>query len=236
MYLKRNKIILVYLLICVCCFTSSCMRIIEDPAKKYNEEFLKNNYMKIKRYRDKHLKLAENYDIYYRDDKVDLVDSKYYNATDGTKLKKEYRSRKYKEEHNKKHNDIEYLNQDLSIYHTNRTLKDVDDLDECGYNCDTDIMYVENNYKDYSSSIVSFDDVKINNMYLYGDLSLRKEKDYNYVDGAVLQANFDYIDVMNRVKEELYLRQKSEEIKKKTTNKDTLNNIKSKFLNLFNGK
>lgn len=212
------------------------MRIIEDPAKKYNEEFLKNNYMKIKRYKDKHLRLAESHNIYYRDNKVDLIDSKYYNATDGTKLKKEYRSRKYKEKQNEKQNDIEYLNQDLSIYYTNRNLKDVNDLDECEYNCSTNIAYVENNYKDYSNSVVGFDDIKINNLYLYGDLSLRKEKDYNYVDGAVLQANFDYIDIMNRVKEELYLKQKAEEQKKNSVNVDKLNNIKGKFLKLFDKK
>ena len=85
MYLKKNKCLLIYLLV----FSTSCMRIIEDPAKKYNDEFLKNNAIKISRYKNKHLKLAENHDIYYRDNKVDLIDSKYYNATDRTKLKKE---------------------------------------------------------------------------------------------------------------------------------------------------
>ena len=232
MYLKKNKCLLIYLLL----FSTSCMRIIEDPAKKYNDEFLKNNSIKIRRYKNKHLKLAEEHDIYYRDNKVDLVDSKYYNATDGTKLKKEYRSRKYKEKIEEKNNNIEYLDQDLSIYYTNRTLKDVDGLVECEYNCDNSVRYVENNHKDYSSAIVGFNDININNSYLYGNLSLRKEKDYNYVDNAVLQVNYDYIDIMNRVKEELYLKQKGKENKKMPTNKDALTNIKGKFLNLFNKK
>ncbi|MBO4956495.1 MAG: hypothetical protein J6C50_01520 [Rickettsiales bacterium] len=229
MYLENKKNYL--LLFFVCYFCVSCARVIEDPAKRYNDEFLKNNYLKIRRKRDKHLKLAKQHDIYYRDDKTDLIDSKYYNATDGTKLKKEYRSRKYNEEEINT-DKVKYLDSDLSLYYRDRRLKDTKIGDSCDYNCDNTILYVQDNYKDYSKEKITFDDIEPTREQLYGSLALRKDKEYHYIDNTVMQKNLDYIDVMDRVKSEVYLRQKALDAEH-NRGKGTVDAIKNKFKDLF---
>lgn len=225
----KNKIVITLFLIII---TTSCSTI-DDPVKKYNDEFLKNNYLKIKNKKEKHLKIAKENEIYYRDDKTDLIDSKYYNPIRGTKLKKEYRNRLIDEDYKEKKDNIKYLDNDMSIYYRERTLKDTNITNDCDYNCDVDIAYLENNYKDYSQSIVSFKDTEPNSEQLYGSLELRRDKSYNYIDSAVMQKNFDYIDIMNRTKKELYLKEKERKEAEESKSNSTITNIKDKFKNLF---
>ena len=229
MYLK-NKIFII-----VCLLSVSCTNIIEDPAKKYNDEFLRNNYLKIRKKKAKHLEIARENNIYYRDEKVDLVDSKYFTPIKGTKLKKDYRDRVENTENNKK-DEIKYLGSDLSIYYKERRLKDKDIIDDCDYDygCVENIIYIEDNYPDYSKEKVMFSDIKPSEEKLYGSLELRKDKSYNYIDSAVMQENFDYIDIMNRVKKELYLKEKRQIVEKTDNNKNSIiDNIKNKFKSLF---
>lgn len=209
----------------------SCTTVRYDPAKKYNEEFLKNNGLKIRAQKSKHMKIAKENDIYYRDNKTDLIDSKYYNSINGTKLKREYKNTGYIDEEKKKE-EIKYLDSDLSICYRERKLKDSDISDSCTYNCG-DIVYLENNYKDYSKDRVNFDDVEPSREQLYGSLMLRKEKEYNYIDNITMQRNFDYIDIMNRVKREIYLKEKEEENRENNKNTGVVNSIKNRFRNLF---
>ena len=52
-----------------------------------------------------------------------------------------------------------------------------------------------------------------------------------------MQENFDYIDIMNRIKKEIYLENKKQEIqnidKSKSRTENALTTIKNKFMNLF---
>lgn len=233
MYLKNKQKI--FLLFCILAtILTSCVSIIEDPSKKYNDEFLNKNSLKIKRQKQKHLKIARENDIYYSDDKINLVDSKYYNAMRGTSQKKNYKGKIKIENGNETKNDIKYLNEQLSIYYSNRRLKDKDDnFIECEYDCSENIAYLENNHNSYSKNRISFDDIQLTEEQLYGNLTLRKDKQYNQIDAITLQKEFDYIDVMNRIKNELYLKEKEKMSKNTQKYNKTIDNVKNKFLKLF---
>jgi hypothetical protein len=210
----------------------SCVRVVEDPAKKYNTEFLKNNSLRIKKSKEKHLEKAKEHGINYRVREADIVDADYYYKTPvGTKAKKNYRTNS---EDNDKKKDIKYLGTDISIYHKQRNLKDKEDyiLDRNRNN--KSIFYVKENYSDYAEEKITFNDITPTTEKLYGDLKLRKEKRYNSINNRVMQESFDYIDIMNRIKKEMYLKDKENETinaDKRKTNVTT--NIRSKFMNLF---
>lgn len=220
---KKSSIFLLILLL-----TSACVRIIEDPVKKYNTEFLKNNSRRISRNKKKHLAIAKEEGIYYRNNETDKIDLKYYAAANGTKLKKSYKTKinGSNDEYSKK--DIQYLDSDLSIYYRQRNLKDKEDILLSDDKINR-IFYIQDNYFDYAKQKITFSDVEPTSEKLYGSLELRKEKEYNYISNQIIQENFDYIDIMNRVKKELYLKEKenSSNVKK------NMSSVKSKFLKLF---
>ena len=211
-------------------FLNACGTI-EDPVAKYNREFLKTNSMKIRRQKNKHLKIANENNIYYRENKTDLVDADYYEPIRGTKLKRDFRNKKTIEDIPDV-GDIEYMDSDLSLYYRQRNLKDPQYYDDDN---SQKILYLAENYKDYSEERVDFD-IEPTSDKLYGTIEERKDKNYNYIDSSVMQENFDYIDIMNRVKNEIYLKQKEEETKNKSNNTGIINSVVNKFKNLFNKK
>ena len=207
----------------------SCRRVIESPVVKYNREFLKKNSMKIARQKSKHKKIAEQNSIYYRDNKVDLVDEYYYEPMRGTKLKKEYRGKRTLSED--ENTNVEYMDSDLSLYYKQRNLKDFDIYDDDDSN---KILFLAENHGDYSEEGVSFTDINPTSEQLYGTIQERKEKDYNYIESDVMQENFDYIDIMNRVKNEIYLKQKEERQQRERENSGgVVNSIIDRFKKIF---
>lgn len=179
--------------------------------------------------RNKHMKIASENNIYYRDNKADLVDEEYYEPMRGTKLKREFRNKRITDEEEEQEK-IKYLDSDISIYYRERTLKDPDTY----YDEDNEeIVFLAENYGDYSEDIVSFSDVWPTSEELYGSLEFRKTKDYNYIDSDVMQENFDYIDIMNRVKNEIYLQQKEEQVAEERKSGGVINTVLDKFKQLF---
>ncbi len=224
----KNIILLLYL--------PSCVNVIESPVKKYNTEFLRTNARKINRSKNKHLNLAKQQNIYYRINNTDAIDNAYYKKTNGSKLKKNYRYDDTNIKNEEKPKELKYLGSDLSIYYKQRNLKDDSDFIKFDEDHSQFIMYLAENYPDYSKERISFGDIKPSSDMLYGNLKLRKEKEYKYIDNQTMQENFDYIDIMNRVKKEVYLENKKQEIKDNINNKKTegtLTTIKNKFMNLF---
>ena len=227
MYLKTKIFILFFFLL------TSCRNVIESPVAKYNREFLKKNSMKIAKQKNKHKKIASENNIYYRDNKVDMVDEYYYEPIRGTKLKKEYRNKKTLEEDAYKQNDVEYMDSDLSLYYKQRNLKDFDTYSD---NDGREILFLAENYKDYAKEGIDFNNIQPTSEQLYGSIQERKEKDYNYIESDVMQENFDYIDVMNRVKNEIYLKQKEEQQRKARENNGSggvINSVVDRFKKLF---
>jgi hypothetical protein len=208
------------------------MRVVEDPAKKYNAEFLKNNSTKINRAKNKHLAKAKEHGINYRVDEIDLVDSKYYNVNVGTKSKKNYRNNNNMDEEEDRKN-VDYLNSDISIYYKQRNLKDKEDSYFDDYDDRKKIYYVEDNYPDYSKEKISFGDIEASSEKLYGSLDSRKEKEYNMVDNQTMQENFDYIDIMDRIKKEIYIKSKEDEKKTSGGTGKIIKSIREKFTSLF---
>ncbi len=230
---NKNYIISIILLLSI----TSCVNVIESPVKKYNTEFLRTNARKINRSKNKHLALAKEQGIYYRINNTDAIDSKYYKKSNGSKLKKNYRYSEVGIDNDKEQKEIKYLGSDLSIYYKQRNLKDDNDFIKLNEDHAQLIMYLAENYPDYSKERISFDDIKPNNDMLYGNLKLRKEKEYKYIDNQTMQENFDYIDIMNRIKKEIYLENKKQEAqsidKSKNRTENALTTIKNKFMNLF---
>lgn len=232
LYLKSSKFVYVLAFF----YLSSCVRTVDNPVKKYNSEFLRNNSNKISRSKNKHLSLAREQGIYYRVSEADAIDSNYYKGANGSKLKKNYRNNnKMNEEEKQK--EIKYLDDNLSIYYKHRSLKDDSDMIKLDKDHKEFLMYLAENYPDYSKERINFGDIEPSSEILYGDLTLRKDKDYKYIDNQTMQENFDYIDIMSRVKKQLYLEGKKREIKnnegKKKDAEGAIQSIKNKFMGLF---
>lgn len=209
-------------------FLLTACNTIEDPVAKYNREFLKTNSNKIRRQKNKHIKIANENNIYYRDNKIDVVDSDYYEPIRGTELRKKFKDKKTMDEI-EKIEDINYFDSDLSLYYRQRNLKDPQLYDDRNKE---NILFLSKNYKDYSEERVDFN-ITPDEDKLYGTIEERKEKDYNYIESSTMQKNFDYIDIMNRVKNEIYLKQKEEESKNKSGT-GVVNSVVNRFKNLFN--
>lgn len=227
MFLKFSFIVILFL--------TSC-NTVEDPSAKYNREFLKSNSPKIRRKKNKHLRIAKENNIYYTNDVSSLVDSDYYEPIRGTKLKKNFRDKKTLDDIPKAE-EIKYLDSDISLYYKQRNLKDLQYYDKKNIDGEK-ILYLADNYDNYLKKGVTFDDIKLDNNKLYGTIEERKDKNYNYIDSAIMQENFDYIDIMNRVKNEIYIKQKGERQKKESPEKgnSTINSVVNKFKDLFNKK
>lgn len=209
-------------------FLLTACNTIEDPVAKYNREFLRTNSNKIRRQKNKHIKIANENNIYYRDNKTDVVDSDYYEPIRGTELRKKFKDKKTMDEI-EKIEDINYFDSDLSLYYRQRNLKDPQLYDDRNKE---NILFLSKNYKDYSEERVDFN-ITPDEDKLYGTIEERKEKDYNYIESSTMQKNFDYIDIMNRVKNEIYLKQKEEESKNKSGT-GVVNSVVNRFKNLFN--
>lgn len=234
LFLKSNIIVIFLLLFS--CSTS------KNPVQKNNDIFLSKYSKQISRAKQKHLKKAKESGIKY-DEKTteDLVDSSYYKSRHSRKqilddvLSNELRTK----EDNK--NEPVYLKDDLSIYFRNRTLKDeYDDLGYELYDNDEKLRYLIENKSDYSEVRTDFNSIEPNKEKLYGELKLRDNDFYSSVGADVILKNYDYLYVMDTVKKELELKNKSDQEekesdvdKKKSNTKKVLDSLKDKFKELL---
>jgi hypothetical protein len=94
-------------------------------------------------------------------------------------------------------------NYGVSIYHRARNLRErvgsPDNLFSSG------ISYLQSNHSDYSKSKIDFVGIKPSAKALHGELKLRKGRDDGVPSDVDLQKCFDYLDVMDITKKEMYL-------------------------------
>jgi hypothetical protein len=216
----------------------SCGFTKKDPVKKYNSTFLEKNAAKIEKPRKKHEKLVkEVQEESHRKNSPIKPDSRTSNFMRAIKI------------HRNKDTSIEQnstiqIDPGLSIYYRESRLKDkADDFDSFLLgNGNNRQSYLEENYRDYSEEKISFKNIKPTAKGLYGELKLRKEEERAIPSNLDFLKCFDYIDLMDRTKKEIYLKSKEAEktakpSESKTTGRalDSVVTTKEKLLKMFKG-
>lgn len=231
-----NKTTIVILLLLSSCSSN------KNPVKKNNDIFLSKYSKQIERAKQKHLKKAKDSGINYSEKTVDdLVDSSYYKARNSRKQMLDYVSSNELRVKDEDKNDPIYLEDDLSIYFRNRTLKD--EYDDLGYELYDDgekLRYLIENKNDYSEVKTDFNSIRPTKEKLYGELKLRNNDFYSSAGADVILKNYDYLYVMDTVKKELELKNKAAkdedktDSSRKTSNtKKVLDSLKSRFKELL---
>ncbi|MDR2077934.1 MAG: hypothetical protein LBP39_03135 [Rickettsiales bacterium] len=214
MFLK-NEVAIVGILLSI--LLASCSR---DPVQKYNSAFLDRNAARIERPRKKHEKLVKQ--VQEESHAKNSPRKSNVETSNFMRSIKTYKDRNISIEKN----STTQVGSNLSIYYRESRLKDkTNDFDNflSGYKSN-DQIYLENNYTDYSEEKISFRDIKPTAKGLYGELKLRKEEERAIPDNLDFLKCFDYIDLMNRTKKEIYLR--SKETKNATNLDDDKNSSK----------
>jgi hypothetical protein len=94
-------------------------------------------------------------------------------------------------------------NYGVSVYYRARNLREkLGNLDSL---LPSSISYLQNNHSDYSQSKIDFVGIKPSIKALHGELKPRKNKDDGVPSDVDLQKCFDYLDVMDITKKEMYL-------------------------------
>ena len=225
--MRQYILSIVLFLVCfsICC----CVRVVEDPAKKYNREFLSKYGMVIREPKIRHKTIANDFGIKYTEDVVkNTVDAIYYDNM-SVKNKKNFvaKSNRYNKTDiiNK---DMEYLEQDKSIYKPESNLREnkLDSLKETG----NVIAYLDENYSNYKQEQNNIE-IEISKDMLYGSLSERKNKKYYIIDNDELLVSYDYIDLLSRVRTDIYIQQQQEQTQQQQQSNE--NSLKQKILNVF---
>ena len=231
--LNIKKFLLFILFICL----SSCTIIVRDPARKYNKEFLAKNKFKIRRAKNKHTEIAKEYGIYYTDDATTkLVDTEYYSSTPSTSKKKNFLVRsKSANATNIANKNMTYVGDDKTIYKRETNLKD-DKLSSLKEEDDI-ILYLENNYDNYRTEKNINRGVALTPEQIYGTKAQIKEKPFNSIDNEELLVSFDYIDLISRIRNDIYIQEQqgNKVIGSDKKQDGVINSIKEKFMNLFKG-
>jgi hypothetical protein len=215
-------------------FVTACTRVIVDPAKKYNDDFLAKNNLKISRLRRKHKAIAKNYGIFYDKEKERItVEDDFYKTKTSAK-KRKYFVLEGKENIDKylKEN-IKYLGDDISVYYRESKLKG--NGDSTNKNKDFEILYLTDNYSSYKEDRRIQKNIELDSEKLYGSWKERKEKAYNQIDGEEILVSFDYIDLLSRVRTEVYLEEKNNAGGSSSSISNTVTLIKDKILGIFKG-
>ena len=217
----------------------------KDPVKKNNDIFLSKHSKQVKRAKQKHLKKAKEAGINYNKKTTeDLVDSSYYRTANSRKQILDDISSNELRNKNENKNDPIYLENNLSMYFENRTLKD--EYDNLGYELydnNEKLRYLAENKSDYSEIKTDFNTIEPSKEKLYGELKLRDNNFYSSVGPDVILKNYDYLYVMDTVKKELELKNKAAQEKettdstKKTSNtRKVLESLKDRFKQLLENK
>ena len=91
------------------------------------------------------------------------------------------------------------------------------------------VAYLDENYSDYRQEQNNMD-IDISNEAIYGSLPDRKNKKYYTIDTDELLVSYDYIDLLSRVRTDIYIQQKAEQ---KQQQKQEISNLKQKIMNMF---
>jgi hypothetical protein len=211
----------------------SCTRIVVDPAKKYNDSFLAKNNLKISRSKRKHKTLAKGYGILYDKEKERArVEDDFY------KTKVSYKKRKYFVLEGKENIDkyikenIKYVGDDVGLYYRESKLKG--DGDSTNEGKEFEIFYLADNYDSYKEDRKIQKAVELSEEKLYGLWNERKEKAYNQIDGEEILVSFDYVDLLSRVRTEVYLEEKNRSGESGNV-ADVISSIKDKIFGIFKG-
>jgi hypothetical protein len=186
-----------------------------DPVSKYNDEFLEKNAGKVERSRKKHLRsIGERQSE--RTSRTKTVEIEPNISNEGP-----IRIRKDISLSNSGDSlDVPSYDYSTSIYYKNRNLRD--GLGNFDGQLSDDIFYLKDNHDNYSQSKIDFIGIKPSTKVLHGKLKLR-DNNNNTLSNFDLQKCFDYIDIMNRKKKEMYLDYKRIEALKKTENGQAVN-------------
>lgn len=231
---KNKKITLIFFLSLF--VLSSCAT--NNPIKKNNKAFLSKYSKKIEKSKKKHRDAAKKSGISYdKTDSLSLIDSSFYGSKIGTnKIKIDVLSTDLPFRDEDDIPNINYLESDLSIYYKERSLKD--NFDDLGYDFDEkskNLRYLLNNKKDYSEAKTIFDDIEPSDKKLYGELKQRDGYGYASINNEILLVNYDYIDIMDRVKKEIYLKNKEQSKTEKPESKKhkKVDSLMDKFKSIF---
>lgn len=184
---------------------------VSDPVKKNNKVFLSKYGAQVERKKKKHKEIAKEVGIDYKDtSRTDMMNTEQYSAGKGTiKTRMEIAN---SHDRNEVEEEVEpvYVGDDLSLYYKQRNLKDELDLLSDEYEIDEasrNLLYPLNNWADYRENRIDFENIKPTDDKLYGELKPR-EAGYTSIDSWILLINFDYLDIMFRVKREIALKNK----------------------------
>jgi hypothetical protein len=230
LFLKIKPAIIFITAMCL----TSCARVIIDPAKKYNDDFLAKNNLKISRLRRKHKAIAKNYGILYDKEKERItIDDDFYKTKTSAK-KRRYFVLEGKENIDKfLEENIKYLGDDISVYYRESKLKGGGD--STNKNKDFEILYLTDNYSSYKEDRQTQKSVELDSEKLYGSWKERKEKAYNQIESEEILVSFDYIDLLSRVRTEVYLEEKDNAGGSGSGIANTVTLIKDKILGIFKG-
>jgi hypothetical protein len=215
---------------------TSCVKTVEDPAKAYNTQFLAKNGLKISRAKRKHKQIAKDYGIMYDKEKERAKVNK-----DAYDNKMTAKSRGYFRLEGKQNIDdylkknIQYLGDEDTIYYRESKLVKNNSADERDTD-DSPILYLANNYEDYKLDKKVQKKIEIAGKDLYGDWDERKKKSYNQIDQDEILISFDYIDLLSRVRNEVYFNELEREEGSVSIGNSIANiaaSIKNKIFSIF---
>ncbi|MDR0572058.1 MAG: hypothetical protein LBG48_04375 [Rickettsiales bacterium] len=218
---------------------TSCIKSVEDPAKAYNTQFLAKNWLKISRAKKKHKKIAKDYGIMYDKEKERAKVEK-----DAYKHKLTAKSRGYfvlKGEENVDNylkENIKYLGDENTIYYKESKVIKNNLVDKRSTD-DFPILYLADNYGDYKLDKKTQKKIDVADEDLYGSWDKRKEKSYNQIDQDEILVSFDYIDLLSRVRTEVYFDELEREEGGVGVASSLVNiaaSIKNKIFNIFKTK
>jgi hypothetical protein len=200
---------------------------------------LAKNSLKISRAKKKHKEIAKEYGIMYDKKKERAkVEKSAYDNNSSVKNKKYFVLKGKENVDNYLKANIRYLGDADSIYYRESKLVK-NSLVKDRITDNTPIFYLAENYENYKlDNKKTRKEVELTDEQLHGSWEERKEKAYNQIDQEDLLVSFDYIDLLSRVRNEVYL----EEKKRDGAAADTADNehitsitttIKEKIFNIF---
>jgi hypothetical protein len=212
----------------------ACLDIPRDPAERYNSDFLSKNNLKIARAKKKHKKIAGEHGIIYDKEKERaIVEDDFYDQKVSAKKRNYFTLRGKKNIDNFVRDNIKYLGSDLSIYYRESRLKGGNIPD--GNDKDSSIFYLAENYAGYKQDKRAQEEIKLDEEKLYGSWETRKEKAYNRIEGEEILVSFDYINLLSKIRTEVYLNEKERTQSGGQLSK-TSETIRDKIFNIFRGK
>jgi hypothetical protein len=198
-----------------------------DPVSRYNDEFLAKNSGRVDRSRKKYFKVSKQKQSVSTGTNGYETSEHQISGENPLKMRGDVTMAGIED----KPDPISY-NYGSSIYYRNRRLKeDFEDLDS---HLATNVLYLKDNHSDYSQSKIDFIGIKPTNKVLHGELKIRRSENHSIPNDSTLQKCFDYVDLMNRTKKEIYMEYRNAEALRKAARAGTTpSTVKKKLLETF---